>query len=454
MFYKFKVKANALGKFNNKIMLHPLTMLFQLVLAFTIVLIKKEVTGAVIFGTLVMMQLVFCESILPSTYSVLLMSVFLTRCYDSYDTFIKFAWVAIPCALTILFHFIVYAKPFKIGPTFFGVVAVAVAVTFGGMGTITAKEYFNPVALYYVFMLGIVMVLAYVLIYSQIDKDEKTADIFAKILLLMGVLACFCVLSFYFFEFKTIIKEKELLSFQSSNNLSTFIMISLPITFGFARKNKAFLIISILFYLCIILTGSRGGLLMGTIELFVCLIWYYITDREHRIVNLGVIAFVIFLLAIFYFKWEGFYEHYFKEDAEGILNGLIRKDEARFKLLKYSIRDFKSNILFGRGLGYSGNTDAYKPVKGALYWYHMWGPQVIGSMGLLGVFAYGYQFLNRFFVTYSRRGKYTDMLYMSYIGLFLMSQVNPGEFCPIPYELIAVMTFIVIEKTSIIKNKV
>jgi len=38
---------------------------------------------------------------------------------------------------------------------------------------------------------------------------------------------------------------------------------------------------------------------------------------------------------------------------------------------------------------------------------------------------------------------------MSYMGLFLMSQVNPGEFCPMPYAALAVTFFIIMEKDDI-----
>ena len=38
--------------------------------------------------------------------------------------------------------------------------------------------------------------------------------------------------------------------------------------------------------------------------------------------------------------------------------------------------------------------------------------------------------------------------FMSYIGLLLMSQLNPGEFCPMPYELLVVCLFVFLELTE------
>ena len=37
------------------------------------------------------------------------------------------------------------------------------------------------------------------------------------------------------------------------------------------------------------------------------------------------------------------------------------------------------------------------------------------------------------------------VLFLCYGGLLLMSQTNPGEFCPFPYEMLAVMIFVIIE---------
>jgi hypothetical protein len=122
------------------------------------------------------------------------------------------------------------------------------------------------------------------------------------------------------------------------------------------------------------------------------------------------------------------------------------KDEPRAKLLERMVEDFRSNMLFGRGLGYSGNSDIYNPVKGAMHWYHMMIPQIIGSLGLFGVAAYSWQFILRVRTVLKNVDAYNLVMGLSYLGLFLMSQVNPGEFCPIPYALIGVLIFLMLEK--------
>ena len=73
----------------------------------------------------------------------------------------------------------------------------------------------------------------------------------------------------------------------------------------------------------------------------------------------------------------------------------------------------------------------------------------IGSFGLLGVAAFGYQFYNRMSTVWKRVTHFNITLFISYAGLFLMSLVNPGEFCPMPYGLMATLLFIVCDKNNI-----
>ena len=120
--------------------------------------------------------------------------------------------------------------------------------------------------------------------------------------------------------------------------------------------------------------------------------------------------------------------------------------EARSNLFIRSFEDFVANPIFGRGLGYTGNSDLYDGKQGTMTWYHMMIPQIVGSLGLVGMYCYGKQIVERFGLMLKKTDSYILTLGLSYVGLLLMSQVNPGEFCPLPYELLAVVNFIMIEK--------
>ena len=63
----------------------------------------------------------------------------------------------------------------------------------------------------------------------------------------------------------------------------------------------------------------------------------------------------------------------------------------------------------------------------------------------MGVAAYGFQFINRAYLAFVKSGYNAFVLFPLLRGLLLMSQTNPGEFCPFPYEMLAVMIFVIIE---------
>ena len=120
--------------------------------------------------------------------------------------------------------------------------------------------------------------------------------------------------------------------------------------------------------------------------------------------------------------------------------------DARYKMMLEAIEKFKKNPLVGFGIldddiYYGG----YKK-KGSMAWYHMMIPQVVGSMGLVGIAAYGFQFVGRAKLIFKNPTLWSLCLGVSYFGILSMSQVNPGEFCPLPFELLTVLLFILQEK--------
>ena len=75
-------------------------------------------------------------------------------------------------------------------------------------------------------------------------------------------------------------------------------------------------------------------------------------------------------------------------------------------------------------------------------------PQIIGSLGIVGVLGFGYQIYGRVRMILSRFSPFVLCLALSYVGVFLMSQVNPGELCPLPYELLVVFFFVLMESET------
>ena len=427
----------------------------------TFMLTGHAVASAVFFLVVISALLFICDDVLATTLPFLLLCISVLVCYDSFDTFIKFVWLAPLPLSALLFHFIRYARPFTVGDSLWGHVGVSVAVILGGMGTIGVSDYFSGSSVYYVTMLGVGLLGAYVLMRSQIRPrtDYDVREKLMTVMLITGAFACLEVaylvcrvtlefsLSFEQFDdhFLSATSRSQSIDpeaiplieriLQPSNNLSTFLMILLPVTFyRTVRKNVAYSLTSLLFLAGLFFTKSRSGLLLGGIEFVICIIVFSLLIKR-RALKYTFFALGVLLLL-----------------AGGIVIGRLLLDpstpitgEVRYSLFLRSIEDFKGNPLFGQGLGSRSNADLYPGKTGTIIWYHMMIPQIIGSMGVVGVLAYGLQLFIRVRLAVKHLSEYTVVFFMSYFGLFLMSQLNPGEFCPLPYGLIAVLLFIMIE---------
>lgn len=405
-----------------------------------------EFFGTILFVIIISVLLIVSDDILDTTLPFLLMCVFVSICYDSYDTFIVLAPLAVLPFGAIIYHFIKYKGKIKTGSTFYGICAVAVAVSLSGLFRITSDEYFKVSSLYHTFGLGIGMMILYIMMKSQLQASEKSAEEqmkrFASIMYIMGAFACFVVISVYAKSFDEFFRSKSFIIFNSRNNYATYLMLAMPFPCYFALKNRVHMLSLLGFYGCILLTNSRGGLIMGGIELLICLCYVFAFDKKHRKSYIAIYSVAaVVAVAISTIVISMYSRRY--------INGsLFSSQEARALMFVRSLEDFLSAPIFGVGLGYAGNVDIYDPVSGAMNWYHMMIPQIIGSMGIVGIIAYSYQIFGRFRLWIKSRDKLTTCLFLSYIGLLLMSQVNPGEFCPMPYEFIAVIIFILIENKT------
>ena len=440
--------------FANKFFYYPYRIVLFL-LACIIVIQNKEINGVILFGYIASFALVTSSRLTDAMLPAMLLCVFATRCYNSADIFIAKIPLIVPMVVAIIAHFIIYRRKFVVGKSFRGLCAIAIATAIGGCGTITSEEYFAGGALYYSLGLGIGMVVFYLVVKSHLKAEEY--DNIATIMYMVGLLASFSILWFYVSDWDNIIKDMRPISIQSDNNLATFLMLAMPFPLYYASKCKIHLLSFGLMYFCTIISGSRGGLLMGTIEFLGLLVLYAVvkeTPISNKIMCVSTIIAFFVIGAGAMPQIVDFYGFSTSSDTGNmtvtsfieILKGFfINKNEARAKLLERMLEDFKTNPIFGVGLGYTGNEDIYNPVKGAMNWYHMWLPQIIAGLGLIGVAAYLWQLMDRILI-FIRHYNYRNLVFfMGYIGLFLMSQVNPGEFCPMPYAALGVTFFIVME---------
>lgn len=411
---------------------------FEFFLACFFIYFRKEVYGVLLFVALLSLILLICNDIVPTTMPFLLVCTFATNCYNSFDTFIvyaKYAPIVFACAL---FHFVVYRKSYSIGYSFKGLFAVSIALCLGGFGGFTLMQYAK--GSFYVLGLGAGMMIAYALMKSEF-APKRSYDLKVRFSVMMLMMAVLCVVIMII---GTYYRKKYGLMYLgvyywhkfSSNNLATLLMFAMPFPLYLSKKNPLWAIFTPLILVAIMYSESRGGMLFGVVEFLFCVAyWIYIGNRKIR--SCVVIGMAIIGGVMLFQYWDGIWSK-----ISAVLQIEALKEEMRYTMLLESIENFKKNPLWGTGL--LDDSIAYGTVnkKGTMTWYHMMIPQIIGSMGLIGLVAYCFQMFGRVKLIFTKKDAWSLCLGLSYLGVFLMSQVNPGEFCPIPFQLLAVLLFI------------
>lgn len=419
-----------------------LFIILSVIAAACFVVFEYEAYGAIILLNLGAVALLCSENIISALTPALLACTFVIKCYDSAELFFPLWWTALFPIAAIVAYLIVFRKKITVGKSFGGIIAVSVAVTLGGLFTISPAEYFSGASMYYVIMLGFGMAAAYLLVRSHINETDRynVFERYVEIMTVVGLFACFVVFEYYVKNFSETLLLGKLAEIQWSNNISTQIMFSMPFLLWYMQKNLAFFPLLLVNYGALLLTGSRGGWAMGTLELVVCLAAYCILAKKGRAKTAVLSLLCVTAMAVIgVVAWR--FTVY-----DNLDQSFIKHSDVRVRLIARSFEDFCANPLFGKGIGNTANSDLYNGKKGTMVWYHMMIPQIVGSLGLVGMFCYGKQIVERFAMIFKKRDIYVWVLGLSYIGMFLMSQVNPGEFCPLPYELLVVINFIMIEK--------
>ncbi len=446
--FQNKMNTNSFVLAMRKFFMSKLCVLLQLIAAIAIIIIRFKgdnmpivygIAGFIILESLI---LVFCDDIIATLPAFMMVSVISLKCYDSFNQFMEVWWILLFAVPAVLFHFIVYKKKLQTGRLTVPYIVMGFVFSLGGVGIITAEDYFNGASLYHSFGLGFGMLIMYVLLSSHLhtSKDYNLRIRLSYIMMATGILCSFMVFFQYFMYRDIVFSEFRIIYMQWRNNVSTILMLVMPFSFYISTRKYPYFFLGLIEYAALLLSGSRGGAMFGTIELALCLIVLIYTDKKNRNKNIAVITVCTVLLCTF----ARTVVEFFMPTLQRFLDG----DSIRSNLIARALSDFKANIFFGRGIGYSGNSDVYEGKSMAINWYHSSPFQVIGSFGIMGILGFGYQFIARCRLFASKVTHFNLTLFIAFIGLTMMSTVNPGEFCPMPYAFLVTYFFVVCEKCN------
>lgn len=401
------------------------------------------IVGGILTMSLLIFMLLFCEDLMSILFPLVLLTLLSTEFYNGLYDLLRFWWIGVLAAAALLIHIGAYAKAPRNGGCMHSLVAVSVATLVGGLGYISAEEYFSPTALYYSLGLGVVMLLVYVLARSEVGRarDYDVAERLMQMLYATGLFTGFVVLLFYARNLPEFLESFSTIYFSYRNFCATMLLMALPSAAYFAVRNKRHFASMAFLYLMLLMTGSRSGLIFGSVMLALSLGYIYYCDTANRrlyrwVLAIGAVPAIAMLVVVVHTLF-----------ASRVVDGeLISIEDSRVTFFVQGLRDFVANPLFGCGLGSMNNSKIFLGVEGSIVWYHNLFAQILGSMGLAGVVAYGWMFLDRVSLLWHKRSKKTLALALVYLAMLLISMTNPGEFCPLPNALLMVVLFVVMEE--------
>ena len=394
----------------------------------------------VFFALYLSAMLILSDDLTPTILPVSLLAASLTGQYGSkpedYFAYIPFVVILAVCAFG---HLLLYPPVFRPGKLFLPCIAVAAALLAGGLFTISAKDYFAPVTLYYTLMLGPGTVVACLAFYSYTRPPIPPAR---ALTVQMNYLTLGIVLIVISQVAPYVARGKSDWFFTWKNTLTTFLLLSSPFAFYVAAKEERTLKASAHFalgcagYSAAALTFSRGGIFFGLPALAVSVILCCVFTRRRRRVLYLVFSAALAVCAVVAVFATGLHDAL-------IARMQVSTSEARINLWKEAVHNFLANPVFGAGVGFRGKF--FNPQTGNMYWYHSTPFQIIGTAGLVGVAAYAWLYVARLRLIWSAKSLFGIFLAVSFIGYEAYQLVDASDFVPIPFVLLLTHIFVIAE---------
>ena len=404
----------------------------------------RQVAGAAVLIGTATWFLAACPDFLAAVCPLTLAILLAGPEYEDLTVFLP--CIPLLCAFiaALILHFFIWPVHFRLGTSWRGLALVSVATVMSGCDVLSLNSRTTPLMIYYTLGLGLGMLALYVIFRSQLF-ERKQYDVqvrFAQIWLVVGlgmaaVVAALCIR--HWDEFAALAGAVP--KFKCRNFCATVLLTTLPAAFYLSRRSRWYAVPGVLIAAAMLFTGSRSALVFGTVLLALGCVYMV----RFRVISRSTMTVLLMMAGAFLlcFGLENIKVLYQSRLTGG---HLISGSEERWALLAQSVVDFLDHPAFGVGLGNTANSYLFTGVPGSMFFYHNMPAQIAGSMGVLGVAAYGRLINDRVALLWQgRRDPFVAMLAMSYLGMLMVSMTNPGEFCPFPNAAMMVMLFAMVE---------
>lgn len=407
---------------------------------------KLEIYAIFVIAGIAAMGWVLCKDLLPTFIAMMIISMVPLARYGEVGYFSNAYFVLFYLVPAFIARMFIYRMKFRIGRFFIPTLCVSVAITLGGLFYLSANDYFTMPGLYYVLGLGFGMLLVNFIMEANTPTDVDLSQFFAKMMLGVGIMGISMIITGYIKLAYLFNSNFYLFSmnFQWGNNLSNALLLSMPFAFYLSTRKKysvLYFIIGIFEYLALILSLSRGGIIFGTLMFpLIVIATLVIAKKDRKILLITLLVMVaaiitlsiILLTPIFYNLTD---------------NIAISDGESRILMYKLAWENFLAHPIFGTGLAYNPKL-YYFPQAMCIYWYHSTFFQIIASLGIVGLLAYGIQSFYRIRSLWEVKNSFNIFVFLSVMGFAAYSMVNTGYFIPFPNMAALITVFIIVDRNN------
>lgn len=354
-----------------------------------------------------------------------------------------------PVAIALIAHFFLYPiKEFKFGKMSLAISIACLSLFLGGLLSKYIIEY--PRSIVNNILIGPLVLLVYLLFINYIEPPEyfDLKNYFCSALVCLGILMCAEI--YYFYYHHTYLKDSYFeplnMGWGNKNGSAMVLLITTPAVYYYLAKARhilPYVFALAFFYLAMYLSKCDGCLAILCVFTPFMLLFLFIRTKQYRkrLIILGeVFAFLLIAFIICIIK---------PQIVDTLLGYVLKKssdDNLRSRLYREGWALFLKNPLFGAGMGYY-NDLYFRPELGLInvYYFHSTLFQILGCLGLVGVFAYVYYFITRYRVLTEKNSSFNLYLFYSYTMITCYGFIDTCEFSIIPTLLFTTILIAVVE---------
>lgn len=406
--------------------------------------VDQPLAGLAVLLAAASLFLALTPDLMAALYPLLLLMLLSTRYYEDNTVLFQYSFAALLPALALVLR-LRFCPPLPPRPGRFdrSLSAVSCAAALGGAGAIPAEEYFSALGLYYVLGLGFLLLALYRIFRAEFARPVRY-DLTRRFLTLLyaaGLFTALLTIDRYLPCLDTFLREWQVIYIPCRNYFATMLLLALPTPFYFLEESRLHLLGLAALLAAALLTGSRSALVFAPVIALLGALWLaHRRGLSRRCISalallLAGAALLVTLLAA--------KTLFLSRATDG---QLFPAGDSRLTFLRLAWEDFLANPLTGQGLANMRNSGVFLGVTGSIVWYHNYFAQILGSMGLIGVGAYGWLLRDRFRLLLRLHGR-EQTLALCYLSMLLISLTNPGEFSPLPAAALMILLFAVAEQS-------